>query len=93
MRRIALKLSDIEYVALAFRALHYRRSVPDQLRRELEQGTWEPQAIAQFDQRRQHDHRSAAERSAGSLHLFVETRSESSALGLNTGPEQRPAPD
>jgi hypothetical protein len=74
MRRIALELSDIEYVALAFRALHYRRSIPDQLRHELELGTWGPQAIARLDQRRHPDHPSMTQQYAGSNHLFVEMR-------------------
>ena len=74
MRRIALELSDIEYVALEFRALHYRRSIPEQIRRELEHGTWEPQAIAQLDQHGHREHQGAAQRHAVSHHLFVETR-------------------
>ncbi len=74
MRRIALELSDIEYVALEFRALHYGRSVPVQIRRELEHGTWEPQALAHLDQRGHREPQGAAQRPAGSHHLFVTTR-------------------
>ena len=74
MRRIALELSNMEYVALAFRALHYRRSVPDQIRREMEQGMWETRAIARLDQQGHYDHRSEAQQHAGSHHLFVEIR-------------------
>ena len=74
MGRIALELSDMEYVALEFRALHSRRSIPHQIRSEMEQGTWESRAIAQLDQQGHRDHRSAAQQHAGSQHLFVETQ-------------------
>jgi hypothetical protein len=74
MQRIAVDLSEVEYVALEFRALHYRRSIPEQIRRELEHGTWEPQAIAYLDQQGHREHRGEGQRHAGSHHLFVKAR-------------------
>ena len=72
MRRIALELSDAEYAALVLRSRRHRRSVPDQIDREIEQGAWESRAISQLDQQRHRDHPGAAQQHVGSQCLFVE---------------------